>query len=56
MSAITMFFFDALVSGRSARNDDYFNLAQAQERDRFRKSMPGETAMKEATRLFANGR
>ena len=56
MSTIKEFFIDALTSGRSARTNDSFNLAQTQERARFRKSMPGEMAAKEATRLFANGR
>lgn len=56
MSAITMFFFDALVSRRTGAPENHFNLAQVQERDRFRNSMPGETAMTAATRLYANGR
>ncbi len=56
MSAFTMFFFDALVSRAKPRPDNNFNLAQVMERDRFRKSMPGESAMTQATRLYSNGR
>lgn len=56
MSAFTMFFFDALVSRPKSEPDSNFNLTQVQERERFRKSMPGETAMTQATRLYANGR
>jgi hypothetical protein len=56
MSAISKFFSNAFVSGRTVRSDDHFNLLSVQERSRFRKSMPGETAMTAATRLYANGR
>lgn len=56
MSIFKTLFIDALKSGRGTRANDYFNLAQTQERARFRKSMPGEMAAKEAARLFANGR
>ena len=56
MSAISKFFSHAFVSGRNAQSDDQFNLLNIQERNRFRKSMPGETAMTAATRLYANGR
>ena len=56
MSTIKEFFIDALTSGGSVRANDNFNLAQTQERARFRNSMPGETAAKEAARLYANGR
>ncbi len=56
MSTLKEFVIDALTSGGSARANDNFNLAQTQERARFRKSMHGEMAVKEATRLFANGR
>ena len=56
MSAISKFFSHAFVSGRNTQSDDHFNLLNIQERTRFRKSMPGETAMTAATRLYANGR
>ncbi len=56
MSAISKFFSSAFARGRNGRSDDHFNLLSMQERARFRKSMPGETAMTAATRLYANGR
>ena len=37
MSTIKEFFIDALTSGGSARANDTFNLAQTQERARFRR-------------------
>lgn len=56
MSAITKFITDAFASGRKAEAEPHFNLAHAQERNRFRHSMPGEAVMTAATRLYANGR
>lgn len=56
MSAISKFLSSAFARGRVGRSDGHFNLLSMQERARFRKSMPGETAMTAATRLYANGR
>ena len=54
--ALLDLFSSAFARGRNGRSDDHFNLLSMQERARFRKSMPGETAMTAATRLYANGR